>query len=351
MKKTLSATTAADILAYFPHALGFDPRESFGFVTLNGARTGATLRVDIPDESVSPASFAQTVTSYLLSDPNADGVLFLVYSNEPAADFTNSDAKPYMDYAQAIEKELEDAGMPIRDGWLITDRGWTTYFCEDTGCCTLNPLSDIDDSVLSAHMVYSGSAKRTELAADPTFTGSEDTHRNLREAAARHEVINPLDFSEPAMCEARAAWHEAIGTRPTQETAMELVSYLLNKQLRDRIMADTINTAEDQGTYRAVLIGMDSGRPDWSRVDATEALLIDLLAFTPGEDRAPLFSYLGWLAWYKGQASAAAAYFAKALESEPAYRLAELLDEMLSSGLIAQTATDPETAYRPGFGS
>ncbi|MFJ7751840.1 DUF4192 domain-containing protein [Arthrobacter sp. NPDC097144] len=348
MSKHITATTAADILAFFPHSLGFDPRESFGFITLNGTRTGASLRMDIPDESVSPSDFAQMIAHHLLSDTNADGTLFLVYTNEPAADPFDFDAKPYKDYAQAIEIELESAGIPIRDGWLITDHGWTTYFCEDADCCTMNPLSDIEDSVLSAHMVFAGSAKCTELAENPAFIGREDTGRRIHEAAARLEVRNPVDFTEPAMCEARSAWYEAVGTQPDEEATIQLVSYLQVKALRDRIMADMINPAEDEGIYRAVFMGQHPERPDWSRVDACEVLLVQLLACTPTADRAPLFSALGWLAWYKGQGSLAADYLAKAMESEPGYRLAELLDEMLRTGLLAKTSTNPNTAYKRG---
>ncbi|MCC3270456.1 DUF4192 domain-containing protein [Arthrobacter gengyunqii] len=146
----------------------------------------------------------------------------------------------------------------------------------------------------------------------------------------------------------RAAWYEAVGTQPDEAATIQLVSYLQVKALRDRIMADMINPAEDEGTYRAVFMGQHPERPDWSRVDACEVLLVQLLAYTPAADRAPLFSALGWLAWYKGKGSLAAAYLAKALESEPGYRLAELLDEMLRTGLLAKTATNASTAYKRG---
>ena len=48
------------------------------------------------------------------------------------------------------------------------------------------------------------------------------------------------------------------------------------------------------------MIGYFDGQPDWSRVDATEDLLIHLLAYAPGDTRAPVFCFLGWLNWYKG---------------------------------------------------
>lgn len=213
MNKHLKATTAADILAFFPHSLGFDPRESFGFITLQGGKTGASLRLDAPDESISPTDYAQMITHYLLADEEADGVLMFLYTNEPAADPTPG-AKPYSDYARAIRAELEKGGLNLRDGWLITDAGWRTYFCDDPACCQLRPLNEIRDSAMSAEMVFAGSAKRADLAADPAFIGSEDTARSIRGTANRYPTIDGMDFSHPSMCEARRAWHEALGTTP-----------------------------------------------------------------------------------------------------------------------------------------
>ncbi|WP_066303664.1 DUF4192 domain-containing protein [Arthrobacter luteolus] len=340
----LKATTAADVLALFPHILGFEPRESFGLMTLQGPALGASLRIDIPTDDISPTGFAQTLTSHLLEDVNADGVLLMVYTNEKPAD-PNASTKPHKDYVEAMKRELQRGGLPIRDGWLITDQGWTDYFCEDADCCQLRPLSEIDDSIISAHMVFNGSAKRTTLADDPAFIGSDEAERKISETAARMANVAPLDFTDPAHCEARAAWQEGLGTQPDEDEACELVGYLQCKPVRDRLVVDAISYAEDMATIRNVLTGRVSERPDWARVDATEALLLHLLAYTPGAARAELFSFLGWLSWYKGLSSVAVAYFKKALEAQPGHRLTMLLNEMLRTGALPAVSKNPATAY------
>lgn len=348
MKKQFNATSAADILATFPHTLGFDPRESFGFITLQGAQVGASLRVDVPDESVSPSDFAQTVTHYLLSDEAADGVLMMLYTNEPAA-YPVPGAKPYSEYARAIRDEAERSGLTLRDGWLITDVGWTTYFREDPACCQLQPLSAIRDSAMNADLVFAGSVKRADRAADPAFIGSPEIYEYIRERAARYPIIDGMDFNHPAMREARSQWHEALGTTPDEADALELLAALQCKPLRDRILVDAIIPTEDPDTYRQVLIGFFEGQPDWSRVDATENLLIHLLAYAPEETRAPVFCFLAWLNWHKGQSSTALAYLAKGLDADPEHRLAQLLMELLRSGALPEAATKKSTAYPASF--
>ncbi|BBE24589.1 hypothetical protein MN0502_34720 (plasmid) [Arthrobacter sp. MN05-02] len=350
----LTATTAADLLAFVPSALGFQPRESFAFVTMRGNTTGATLRLDAPADLTRPADFAQGVMHYLLADTAADGVLLFIYTNEvaeAAQSGENPDAKPYMAYAQAIEAELEHVGMSIRNGWLVTDRGWTPYFCEESGCCELNPTDEIRDSAMNAELVYRGYSTQehpANMTADPAFIGSDDAHNTISDAAYWVDRLGApaaLDFGHHAMCAARALWNEAIGEDTTEQAACELTGYLLIKTIRDRIMADAISGADDETTYQQVMTGRYEGQLDWSRVEATEELLVKVLAYTPLEDRAPLFCFLGWLRWYRGSSSVAAAYFDKAIETDSQHRLSRLMREMVGRGILPLAAQNERTAY------
>ncbi|GAA3310994.1 hypothetical protein GCM10017710_09010 [Arthrobacter ramosus] len=55
---------------------------------------------------------------------------------------------------------------------------------------------------------------------------------------------------------------------------------------------------------------------------------------------------IGWLAYLKGQSSVAADHFAAALADTPGYRLAELMDQLVSRGTIAPVAKDEHTSYK-----
>ena len=343
MSKALSVSTPADILAYVPHALGFAPVESFVFITMAGTRIGATLRVDAPAE-ITAGDFAGRITHYLLADAEADHVLFIVYTDETG----NGEGQPFAEHAEALKAEFARAELVLVDGWLVTSKGWRNYFCDDRACCPNHSLAEITDSTLNAELVFTGSNPGThETIADPAYRGGDGNAEKIATLADEWTSPEPFDFTNIVMSQARAAWAEAIGTTPGQDTSCTLVSYLSKKVVRDRIMADMINPDDDPDTYTAVLTGQHRGQPDWNRVDEAEALLIDLLAYTPGAYRAPLFTTLGYLAWYKGRGTTAKKYLDKALEAEAGYRLAELLRQLINNGILAAVTTSKATAYRP----
>ncbi|WDF35196.1 DUF4192 family protein (plasmid) [Arthrobacter agilis] len=160
---------------------------------------------------------------------------------------------------------------------------------------------------------------------DPAFTGTDDAHETITEFtrfALGGGVPASLDFNHTSMRIARMQWDdEREGDIYEPNEACDLAGWLFIEPIRDRIMADTINATDDAGTYQQVLAGRYEGQPDWSRVDATEKLLFKILTYTPTEDRAPLYYFLGFLSWYRGQAPLAAEYVDKALKVDPGHRI------------------------------
>jgi len=120
MNDPIKFTTAADILAYIPHALGEQPKESFVVLTTQTNKLGATLRVDAPFDA-DPVAYAQTLVSYLCSDEAATGSILVIYTDEN----TSADQRPYSAHVRALRTELESAGMPLRDAWMVTSEAWT----------------------------------------------------------------------------------------------------------------------------------------------------------------------------------------------------------------------------------
>lgn len=111
------------------------------------------------------------------------------------------------------------------------------------------------------------------------------------------------------------------------------------------------------GDFRDVLIGQYSGVPDWHGMDAAFAVFAELLAAADaadnaagergdGEAAAALLSLLAWIEWARGRGSRAQVYLTRCLESFPGYRLAELLEDLLATGMFPLWARNSGTAWR-----
>ncbi|WP_427132686.1 DUF4192 family protein [Pseudarthrobacter sp. S9] len=102
-----------------------------------------------------------------------------------------------------------------------------------------------------------------------------------------------------------------------------------------------------ESLFTDALLGQITGRPDWARVDRGQELAFELMKTTPEGQRAPMLCLIGWLEWLKGKSSFAARYFKFAMNDVPDFRLAFLLTELVSRGLIAPVNLNRDTAYRP----
>ena len=157
----LKITGPEDILGFIPHSLGYWPARSLVAMTMQGKRLGATLRVDLPGDggspdwsgSPGPVGFARSVASYLEADAEADGSLLALFTE------TDGDGTPWAELLAALEEVLADAGMPVRDAWLVGADYWLNAYCLDLSCCAPpgRPVEEIRNSRLNAEMVYRGS--------------------------------------------------------------------------------------------------------------------------------------------------------------------------------------------------
>lgn len=157
----LRITGPEDILGFIPHSLGYWPAHSLVAMTMQGKRLGATLRVDLPgdagspdwSDSAGPAGFARSVASYLEADDVADGSLLAFFTE------ADGDGAPWATLLAELENALADAGMPVRDAWLVGADYWRNAYCVDPSCCAPpgRPVEEIRNSRLNAEMVFRGS--------------------------------------------------------------------------------------------------------------------------------------------------------------------------------------------------
>ncbi|MET4062028.1 hypothetical protein ABIB35_003607 [Arthrobacter sp. UYP6] len=431
----------ADILAFIPHSLGFAPRESLVLMTVDSARLGATLRLDLPASALDYTDFAARVSEILRSDRSANGVLMALYTERS---WKEPGVPPYRRLVTALGQSLADAGLPIKDGWVVSATTWREYFCEDSSCCPWpgHPLHDITNSTLSAEMVYRGSAFAQSLeeavAMDlpPVWAGAgaASGHRaayvrrlegrwcgysqfagtlavwdeffssvaktgqggsgeagRYRESRALAEPKNSANPSGAAPngadygCPQLRADPEAVGfllaslrVRPVRDTLLVMAALgrepalsgavacrLLSRDAGDPLLPPgpehhTVASASpphrvpgDAGhVFRDVLVGQYRKTPQWRGMDAAFAVFAELLAAdtadqeTDHEATAALLSLLAWIEWARGRGSRAQVYLTRCLETLPGYRLAQLLEELLATGLFPVWAQKAATAWK-----
>lgn len=338
MTDAIRISSPADILGFIPHSLGFIPSESFVFLTMRGKTLGATLRVDAP-AAAEPAGFAASMTEYLALDTQATAVLLAIYTATTPAP---GKERPFHDHVEAVIEALDSAGTPLQDAWLVTPSHWQNLLCDsEAGCCPPKPLESITDGQLNAELVFRGSSyQKTPGTTYAPFAGPAD-----REEQIRYALTGVLGAE---LTPGRELWAQALtrGGWLDPQTAVELLACFQRPDLRDTLFCNVIDPealdAEGSGN---LLVG-EGITPDWDRVDRGQETARDLIDAAPEGYRAPLLTLIGWLAYLKGQSSVAGDHFKLALTDTPGYRLAELMDQLVSRGTIAPVAKNQDTAYK-----
>lgn len=390
----ISVGTAADILSYIPHVLGFQPQESLVFLTMAGKRVGATLRLDLPTDHADPLDYAQSVREYLSADTSADGVLMILYTNRQWAE---PEDPPYASLVHCLDLVLDAAGLALLDGWLVSAEHWRDYFCDDATCCPWpgHPLQAITESLLNAELVYQGSSYAESLEAameTPVPSDRKDVARSVTEFSARW--AGKWDNTNLGL-DALVLWDSLIQAQLPDDVSDDpdvlglALAGLTCGAVRDSVIVlaaaglqAATRAAEESNVLRRAGMPVElpaacalrkvehqhgtlpapsgitgAGRlfsevflattpaPDWKRLDAVHALFSRLSSVATGEPRAALLSMLGWLEWARGRGSRAHRYLQEALTETPGYRLAELLLQLIGTGSLAEWARRRETAW------
>ncbi|TDK24147.1 DUF4192 domain-containing protein [Arthrobacter crusticola] len=267
--------TAADLLSYIPHALGFLPAESLVVLMLSGGRVGATLRVGLPVAGAEADSYAREVGAILASDTAADGAVVILYTD---ARWSEPGRPPYRRTVRALERTLRAAGTPLRDGWLVSGSAWREYFCADTRCCPWpgRPLAEISDSTASAELVLRGSSflpsVETAAALPPGSAVAGEPSVEAIAASYRRRCARTWTTASQFRATLLVWDHLLSGRRPPlgrqeHETAAFLLAGLSCKAIRDSVLvlAGCGLEAAEQGA-RACGVVADPGLPEMAPV-------------------------------------------------------------------------------------
>ncbi|MDT0164337.1 DUF4192 domain-containing protein [Actinotalea sp. AC32] len=359
MTTTIRTSEPRELLALVPFQLGFQPQESAVVISVRAhrSRVGMVARVDLADLScpVRGPEVARALVAHLVAD-GARSVVLVVYT---AADLRGTDAAT----ATSLVRNVARATEGVLDGpstWVVTPGGWYGLDCSDDTCCPPGgrPHAELESTAVGAEMVLRGAAvapSREGLGA--VGDASAPARRSARRAAVRwadraRAAASPSElhrWRHAGLVEWRSCLEAARAGRPeTRPTvlgrlraslddvlvrdAVLLLVVPCEEDLPDRVVAG--DAGADVGDALRALVDPAGGvPPDGETCRAVGGVLAGVAAHTTGGRHAPSLTLLAVLAWWSGDGARAAVLLERALEAEPAYRLARLVEEAVVAGM------------------
>lgn len=386
MTTLIHTASPAELLAMVPALAGMEMRNSIVLVGFAGARTHSTLRFDLP-ASESSVVLKRVVTTivgtFCKIRGGMDGVVPVVR--------TDGEFGSHAGLVEVLVRRLEQSGFEVKDALCHAATGWGSYFdtrAPDGGY----PLADIEAVAARHHellpideplLLESDDLARQRMRRDyarvnallPSFDSpldrfvdpehdwpEEDAEDDDDDLYLRpdHELMPLADL--PYLAE------QALGWGPTEidERGVLLLRALQGPAMRDLVMVQwaTELSVGDAMFHPGSCVGMDAvhrhpdaylaasevmlgrgPRPDVDRIARGIALLRVIVSRADDALRPAPLCMLAWLSWALGRGTAAGGYLDLARAIDPAYSMAELLDSMVSNGMV------PEWAFAtPGLG-
>ncbi|WP_243063654.1 DUF4192 domain-containing protein [Humibacter sp. RRB41] len=348
------APDTVSLLALVPELVGFQPRASLVLVTFRDGLSGGTLRVDLPpgaddldeENCENLRRFAATLIGMVCKVRGADALLAVAYSDASCAD-----GAPAAGLARELRQAASTAGFPLLDLLYVAADGWGDYEQGRRG--DRGAL----DSALWVRRTDSdaGRLRRSprEEAALPAVAPKERsrTAEALEVLRSKAEQPDPIWFAEYS-----AGWREEeVGAIVTALTA-HVLSYPWardvvlftwgwgvhegRRALRFQERHSRGEPVDDEEIAMALAGQSSLRRPSTPRVERAIRLLREVAARLTGADRAPALASLAWLNWALGRGSLAGEYVEQARAVDPGYSFAELVETMLTAGML------PEWVFR-----
>lgn len=353
---------AEDILAYIPHALGFQPERSVVLLLMVEQKLEATLRVDLPQkhEASDDKPWVWQVCELIERLPGLTSVLCVLYTQNS---IIQDKILPWDSLLRSLAAELEQQGTPLRQAWCLSHGQVGDYFssASDHGSFELN---DPALNPTSLRMVVAGSAPLTEPW-DGEGVSEWGNAREIRVLADELEgdFLDCLDTW--AIVLSTTPFHAEQLIRENPAVPARLIRGLDTRMVRDILpylagvgataaqeaIITMANCPKDEADSELAdfLLGRGTHGPEWEEIDHLWFICRDLLGVAQGGRRAALLCLMAWIEWAKGRGSMAMALLRNALKVEPEYRLAQLLEQLLQCGIMPEWATDPKRAWRAKF--
>lgn len=361
-RNPLSLSDIEDILAYIPHALGFHPTDSMVLLLVVGQRLEATMRVDLPEESLTDEqldTWIRQVTNLTGQMPGIQSIVSVLYVPQVVR---NESKGPYLRLIDRLAAQLESLDIMLQHSWCVDAQFIWDYDQPDAQALCARPVVDANTTNLS--MVLAGSAPLREPwdgCGIPEWPNAQD----IRERAKELVEDKGAGLTRWAELLNLPVERALLYLHSDPDCAVELLRSLRWKIIRDllpylagtdqdatQIILRLLTEEKDQKAVPELsnfLLGRGWRSPDWQRTERLWAVSRDLLGVARGNQRYALMCVLAWIEWARGRGSLALTLLDQVLRECEDYNLAVLLKQLLNTGVMPHWATDQLRAWRAQF--
>lgn len=306
---TIRLSSPVDIITSLPYQLGFHPTRSAVVVCLHDTRVGLVMRLDLPPDEHIPEALAAIIEPMRREAPT--GVVLVGYED------TEGESIPFLTMLRA------SVGVKVHDVLVVRDDRWYSLTCDDSECCPPDGTPLEASNYVSAQFVVQG----------------KNPLSNREATVARLEYDGVLaitvatDSSQVETHLGLQGWGSIFGNIGTMtEGHIRMAAALLhNVDFRDGLI----------GLMNPGTISLDLIAPEVAEVlsllpemaDGGIDRLIALCAALPDEYATPALTVLASYAWHQGDGTIARIALDRALRADPNYRLAQLLERMVTLGV------------------
>jgi hypothetical protein len=314
-------TGPASVVAAVPHLLGFTPQCSAILIFMGGAprQIRLTVRLDLPEAGSDLTSW---IGGLVRTGRFADADTAILVIVDDVSGLRAPDL-PWDSLVESAAHQLEDHGVELVDALLVGDQLWWSYLCDNPDCCSPEgtPLVASEALRVQAAFAYEGVSalpSRESIAARLWPNGD----RRTDEIVECMGFYNGIDFDADEVLDLLTLstdYDSALRQDP--EVSAQALAALCDVNVRDSVIVGLVGQIDERGTRSVEPV-----------IDA----LCALVRMAPSTHVAPVASLIAVLAWQCGNGALASVALDRALEAEPEYSLALLIDAMVSNGVPPQ---------------
>lgn len=314
--------TPPDIVGVVPYLLGFHPERSLVAIGLRSQgqkfRMALSVRVDLPARDGISACAEHVLAR--LGQQRVAIVVLVIYAEPGDLDYDHADL------VAAFADQAHLRSMVLADLLLVCEGRWRSYVCTSSHCCPPDgtPIGD-RPSVAELTAVAAGLAPAASRQA---------LHDRIRPASeiARTAVEQEIARELQAVARTRRASNSR---RRFRDEALAGIATLIERHTPEDPVRPTPGEAARALVGLADLVVRDvcMGWVKGPRGAAALALWTELVRLSVPPLGAAPATLLAYVCWQRGEGAMANVALDRALAHDPAYTMANLLDEAIQSGI------------------